>query len=314
MAASDALIVGEDWISEHYFTTDAKSESFQAKVAERRKAWDEDTKNGAATVRSRFIAARARLGTSIADLLANQPGTADDSLPELYPDLRGVLGYDSGEYILKRTGPVIGVIDSGPRRGRTACHRRGAGRRDHRGPDRQGRQDAPDPVRGRREDDVHVGGAAAVGAVRRGRRTRVRPGPGGPVAARRRAGPLGRGPLPGRRPAAGLRAQRRPRAAARSTAPSPASARSRSRRTPRAASGGTASSRTRSSTPLASPQDLREGVRLSIEIIANEVVRRRKAQGPRPAAAGPGAAARPAGAAVPVPDPVPALRGGVARA
>ena len=60
MAASDALIVGEDWISEHYFTTDAKSESFQAKVAERRKAWDEDAKNGAATVRSRFIAARSQ--------------------------------------------------------------------------------------------------------------------------------------------------------------------------------------------------------------------------------------------------------------
>ena len=50
MAASDALIVGEDWISEHYFTTDAKSESFQAKVAERRKAWDEDAKSGATTV------------------------------------------------------------------------------------------------------------------------------------------------------------------------------------------------------------------------------------------------------------------------
>ena len=30
----------------------------------------------------------------------------------------------------------------------------------------------------------------------------------GPLAAGRRAGPLGRGPLPGRRPAAGLRAQR----------------------------------------------------------------------------------------------------------
>ncbi len=52
MAASDALIVGEDWISEHYFTTDAKSESFQAKVAERRKAWDEDAKSGAGSVRS----------------------------------------------------------------------------------------------------------------------------------------------------------------------------------------------------------------------------------------------------------------------
>ena len=113
MAASDALIVGEDWISEHYFTTDAKSESFQAKVAGRRKSWDEDAKSGVGSVRSRFIAARSHLGTSIADLLASQPDIADESLPELYHDLRGVLGYDSGEYILKRTGPVIGVMTPG---------------------------------------------------------------------------------------------------------------------------------------------------------------------------------------------------------
>ena len=110
MASSDALIVGEDWISEHYFTTDAKSESFQAKVAERRKAWDEDAKNGAATIRSRFVPVRLRLGASIADLLAGQPGTGDDSLPELYAELRQVLGYESGEYVLKRTGPVLGVV------------------------------------------------------------------------------------------------------------------------------------------------------------------------------------------------------------
>src|SRR5258708_10253864 len=109
MAASDALIVGEDWISEHYFTTDAKSESFQAKVAERRKAWDEDAKSGAGSARWRFIAARRRLATSIADLLAGQPGSGDDSLPQLYAELRQILGYEDGEYALTRRGPVIGV-------------------------------------------------------------------------------------------------------------------------------------------------------------------------------------------------------------
>ena len=109
MAASEALIVGEDWISEHYFTTDAKSESFQAKVAERRKAWDEDAKIGPGTVRSRFIAARGRLATSLADLLAGQPGSGDDSLPQLHAELRQVLGYDTGEYALTRRGPIIGV-------------------------------------------------------------------------------------------------------------------------------------------------------------------------------------------------------------
>ena len=39
MAVSDALVVGEDWISEHYFTTDATKESFLARVLERRKEW-----------------------------------------------------------------------------------------------------------------------------------------------------------------------------------------------------------------------------------------------------------------------------------
>src|SRR3954466_10542610 len=41
MAGSDAILIGEDWISEHFFTTDATSQSFQAWVVARRKAWDE---------------------------------------------------------------------------------------------------------------------------------------------------------------------------------------------------------------------------------------------------------------------------------
>ncbi len=40
MATSDALRVVEDWISEHYFTTDAPKESFHARVLARRKDWD----------------------------------------------------------------------------------------------------------------------------------------------------------------------------------------------------------------------------------------------------------------------------------
>ena len=118
MAASDALIVGEDWISEHYFTTDAKSESFQAKVAERRKAWDEDAKtvredgdpdSRVDTVRSRFLAARGSLSVDLASLLADAPDTADAQLPDLYARLRTALGYNTGEYTLKQVGPLIRV-------------------------------------------------------------------------------------------------------------------------------------------------------------------------------------------------------------
>ena len=106
MASSDAFVIGEDWISEHYFTTDAKSQSFQAKVLEQRKAWDE-AGEGVSTIRSRFTAVRGRLEASLADLLAGED--EDGTLPELYADLRQVLGYHSGEYSLKTDGPVIHV-------------------------------------------------------------------------------------------------------------------------------------------------------------------------------------------------------------
>lgn len=118
MAASDALIVGEDWISEYYFTTDARSESFQAKVTERRKTWDEEfraAKEGgdpagkADTVLSRFATARGNLSAEFASLLSDAPGGADARLPELYSKLRTILGYHTGEFTLKQVGPVLRV-------------------------------------------------------------------------------------------------------------------------------------------------------------------------------------------------------------
>ena len=163
MAASDALIVGEDWISEHYFTTDAKSESFQAKVAERRKAWDEDAKtvredgdpeSKVDTVRSRFLAARGSLSADLASLLADAPDVADAKLPDLYARLRTVLGYNTGEYTLKQVGPVIRVTTPDLNEAAPLVIVEARAADDRRGSHRQGRQDAADPVRGRRNDDV----------------------------------------------------------------------------------------------------------------------------------------------------------------
>jgi hypothetical protein len=106
MASSDAFVIGEDWISEHYFTTDAKYQSFQAKVLEQRKVWDE-ADEGVPTTRSRFTSARGRLEAALAALLA---GEGDgDGLPELYAELREMLGFHSGEYSLKTDGPVVCV-------------------------------------------------------------------------------------------------------------------------------------------------------------------------------------------------------------
>lgn len=55
MATYDSIVVGEDWISEHYFGTDSVKESFQGKVLELRKAWDEEHREERGTVRSQFL-------------------------------------------------------------------------------------------------------------------------------------------------------------------------------------------------------------------------------------------------------------------
>lgn len=65
MPSSDALIVVEDWISEHFFTTDARKESFQKLVLDRRKQWDgEDVP----TTRTRFTERASKLATMLAAL------------------------------------------------------------------------------------------------------------------------------------------------------------------------------------------------------------------------------------------------------
>lgn len=57
MPSFDSLVVGGDWISEHYFTTDSVKESFQGRVLELRKEWDAEAKEGRPTVRSALVAA-----------------------------------------------------------------------------------------------------------------------------------------------------------------------------------------------------------------------------------------------------------------
>ncbi|PTU57872.1 restriction endonuclease subunit M [Sphaerisporangium cinnabarinum] len=110
MAASDAIVVGEDWISEHYFGTDGK-QSFRAQVLERRKAWDDAAKDGEQTTRARFVAARAGLLSTLAGL--GEEGGRFAVLPELYARLREVLGYSSVALQSKKDGPVEWVHATG---------------------------------------------------------------------------------------------------------------------------------------------------------------------------------------------------------
>ena len=127
MAVSDALVVGEDWISEHYFTTDATKESFLARVLERRKEWEALEKpadpgtSPTPTPRSRFRSERSRLEELLAVLPADDAGSltgaALEAAGELDALLREILGFTSSEYRLSERGPVTlvrPVGDEGP--------------------------------------------------------------------------------------------------------------------------------------------------------------------------------------------------------
>ncbi|MGM9472474.1 Eco57I restriction-modification methylase domain-containing protein [Pseudarthrobacter sp. YS3] len=84
----DSIVVGEDWISEHFFTTDSTKESFQAEVVKLRKNWDEEGKQGHSTTPTRFAEVRGRLQILLAGL-SEDPARAS----EAYALLCGALGF-----------------------------------------------------------------------------------------------------------------------------------------------------------------------------------------------------------------------------
>lgn len=110
MAASDAIIVGEEWISEHYFTTDSKKESFQSRVLARRKQWDEEAADGHGTPRSRFAAVRGDLAGALATI--DTDAAADDVRERVIATLRGVFGYAGGGRVLRTHGPLTEVAQA----------------------------------------------------------------------------------------------------------------------------------------------------------------------------------------------------------
>ncbi|GAB2857869.1 class I SAM-dependent DNA methyltransferase [Myroides odoratimimus subsp. xuanwuensis] len=108
--SSDAIVVGEEWISEHYFTTDATKESFKARVLARRSDWDATKEEG--NPRSRFTAAR----TSLLNRLATLDATANDHASDvraINADVRSLLGYDGIGLTRTVQGPVTFVHAAG---------------------------------------------------------------------------------------------------------------------------------------------------------------------------------------------------------
>lgn len=109
MATFDSIVVGEDWISEHYFTTDSVKESFQGKVLELRKYWDAEAKEGRNTVRQAFLAACRDLHTRIA-ALDEDP----DAAPAAHALIRESLGFAGTltHFHGERAGTEVDVPDA----------------------------------------------------------------------------------------------------------------------------------------------------------------------------------------------------------
>ncbi|MBH5147973.1 class I SAM-dependent DNA methyltransferase [Rhodococcus erythropolis] len=109
MATFDSIVVGEDWISEHYFTTDSVKESFQGRVLELRKYWDAEGKEGRNTVRQAFLAACRDLHTRIA-ALDEDP----DAAPAAHALIRESLGFAGTltHFHGERAGTEVDVPDA----------------------------------------------------------------------------------------------------------------------------------------------------------------------------------------------------------
>ncbi|WP_137725589.1 DNA methyltransferase [Prescottella subtropica] len=109
MASFDSIVIGEDWISEHYFTTDSVKESFHGKVLELRKGWDAEKKAGRSTVRDDLLAATGDLRTTLA-ALAENPDAADDA----HALTRSAFGYPAAlsTFTAERAGSELEIPDA----------------------------------------------------------------------------------------------------------------------------------------------------------------------------------------------------------
>ncbi|APE33984.1 restriction endonuclease subunit M [Nocardia mangyaensis] len=109
MASFDSIVVGEDWISEHYFTTDSVKESFHGKVMELRKAWDTEAKEGRKTVRSNLLSAAGDLHTLLGSLAENP-----EAAPKAHALVRQTFGFQ-GEltpFTAERAGSELVIPDA----------------------------------------------------------------------------------------------------------------------------------------------------------------------------------------------------------
>lgn len=111
MPTSDAFIVGEDWISESYFTSDAAKQSYLARVIERRKDWDARKSELGESPLSRFSAARGEIASLIVSATdeSTDADSRTDAAQVLTELLHRTFGYHDRGRAQRRVGPITWV-------------------------------------------------------------------------------------------------------------------------------------------------------------------------------------------------------------
>ncbi|MFZ2238044.1 MAG: DNA methyltransferase [Gordonia amarae] len=106
MPSFDSIVIGEDWISEHYFTTDSAKESFHKQVLDLRKLWDAEKKEGRSTVRDQLLSSATELQTTLASLAENP-----DAAPDAHALVRVAFGYDKdlSTFTAERAGSELEI-------------------------------------------------------------------------------------------------------------------------------------------------------------------------------------------------------------
>lgn len=118
MATFDSIIVGEDWISEHFFSSSGK-QTFEARVADRAKQWSDDEGE---TALSRFTAARSELEKELSSLEPEpdaEPVSLREQTEAIHARLLDILGYRSLAFVTETQPNVTFLNTAGeqPRRG-----------------------------------------------------------------------------------------------------------------------------------------------------------------------------------------------------
>jgi hypothetical protein len=107
MSVFESITIGEGWISEHFFTSSG-SGSFETKVKDRLKEWEEQEATDYGSPRSRFTKARRELSAELAALEEDSETGSSDSNTNAQELLLGVLGYVDGHGLkIVREGSLV---------------------------------------------------------------------------------------------------------------------------------------------------------------------------------------------------------------